>query len=101
VIESCVRDTCTRSTYRVVMLWPDPPSPEMTALGVRFAVASWDDANKVAAVLSALGAVAAVAGRRPGSSLRVRKSGKAAAEPDGRAVSGFAGKARWFPDPLR
>jgi membrane associated rhomboid family serine protease len=76
----------------------------VTALGVWFAVASWDDANRVAAVLSALGAVAAVgtaiwaasSSRRPGGSLRVRTTGRASAEPGGKAISGFSTNARSF-----
>lgn len=62
-----------------------------------FALAKWDDANKVAAVLSALGAVAAVgvavwAALRaaPGSSVRVSRTGKATAS-SGEANSGFRG----------
>ena len=69
----------------------------VAALGGWFAVARWDDANKVAAVLSALGAVAAIgvtvwaALRTPpsGSSLVVSDTGRAVAGPGGRAITGI------------
>jgi Kef-type K+ transport system membrane component KefB len=60
-----------------------------------FALAKWDDANKVATVLSALGAVAAVGvavwialRAAPGPSVRVSQTGRATAS-SGEANSGF------------
>ncbi len=73
----------------------------VAALGIWFAVARWDDANKVAAVVSALGAVAAVgvsvwaALRAPRSrtSLVVSDTGQAIAGSGGQAVTGVSGRA--------
>ncbi|MFF1614165.1 hypothetical protein ACFVYA_40915 [Amycolatopsis sp. NPDC058278] len=70
----------------------------VAGLGLWFALASWDDANKVAAISSALAAVAAVgvavwAAWRPqstGRSVRVSDTGKARGN---RAVTGVSGKA--------
>ncbi|NGY64105.1 hypothetical protein G7043_34810 [Lentzea sp. NEAU-D13] len=64
-----------------------------------FAIARWDDANKVAAFASALGAVAAVgvavwaALRTSGSGqVTVRRTGRAEARGGGSANSGVRGK---------
>jgi hypothetical protein len=73
----------------------------MAAMGVWFAVARWDNANKVATMASALGAVAAVgvavwaALRTPPSrtSLTVSDTGRATADSGGKAITGFSGKA--------
>lgn len=70
----------------------------VAGLGVWFSQAKWDDANKVAAVLSALGAVAAIgvaiwAALRTSSSgsVRVSRTGKATAS-GGAANTGFRGE---------
>lgn len=73
----------------------------VAAMGTWFALARWDDANKVAAVTSALAAVAAVgvaiwAALHTGSGadgprVRIRNSGDAVAGPDGSANSGVRG----------
>jgi hypothetical protein len=71
----------------------------VTALGGWFAVARWDDTNKVATVASALGAVAAVgvavwaALRTPSSrkSVMVSDTGRATATFRGRAITGASG----------
>ncbi|MFD9733570.1 hypothetical protein [Umezawaea sp. NPDC059074] len=65
-------------------------------LGVWFAVASWDSANKVAVIASALAAVAAVgvavwAGLRTGGRIVVSDTGDATAGPGGRANTGVRG----------
>ncbi|MFT7840726.1 hypothetical protein Q5530_31695 [Saccharothrix sp. BKS2] len=72
----------------------------VAGLGGWFAVARWDDANKVAAFASALGAVAAVgvalwAALRtlPDLQLDVRGTGLAQARGGGSANSGVRGKA--------
>ncbi|MDA3646836.1 hypothetical protein LZ318_40990 [Saccharopolyspora indica] len=73
----------------------------VAGLGGWFAVARWDDANKVAAFASALGAVAAVgvaiwAALRTsarGPSVRVRRTGRAEARGGGSANSGVRGGA--------
>lgn len=78
----------------------------VAGLGVWFAVAQWDQANKVATVASALGAVAAVGvalwtalrtspGRAGGpGAIRVSGTGRATATgPGSSAVSGVRGKA--------
>jgi hypothetical protein len=69
------------------------------ALGAWFAVARWDDANKVAAVASALGAVVAVgvavwAALRtaPGNAITVRRTGRAEARGGGSATTGVRGR---------
>ncbi|MFJ1758682.1 hypothetical protein ACIOD2_00090 [Amycolatopsis sp. NPDC088138] len=66
-----------------------------------FTIARWDDANKVAAAISALGAVAAIgvavwaAVRSPTSAttIRVSRTGAATAHGSGRANTGFRGNA--------
>src|SRR6266540_1214531 len=73
----------------------------VAALGVWFAIARWDDANKVATAASALGAVAAVgvavwaAVRAPQAknSVVVSETGRARADSGGKAITGFSGKA--------
>lgn len=73
----------------------------VAGLGVWLAMARWDDANKVAAIASALGAVAAVgvavwaAVRRPQSqkSLTVSDTGRAIANYGGTAITGVSGRA--------
>lgn len=68
----------------------------VAALGVWFAVARWEDANRIATVASALGAVAAVGiaiwmalrGSGTGRSIRVSRTGNAVAGPGGRANTG-------------
>lgn len=81
----------------------------VAALGGWFAVARWDDANKVAAILSALGAVAAVgvtvwaALRVPPSrkSLVVSDTGRAVAGSGGRAITGISGAPDGVDGPVR
>jgi hypothetical protein len=73
----------------------------VAGLGMWFAVARWDDANKIATMASALGAIAAVgvaiwaAMRSPLSdrSLTVSDTGKATADSGGKAITGVSGKA--------
>jgi hypothetical protein len=73
----------------------------VAGLGGWFAVARWDEANKVATMASALGAVAAVgvavwvALREPGprGSIRVSRTSRAAAGKGGRANTGVRGNA--------
>ncbi|MFI5589363.1 hypothetical protein ACIA5G_30215 [Amycolatopsis sp. NPDC051758] len=65
------------------------------------ALARWDDANKVATAVSALGAVAAVGvavwavirAPKAGRSMAVSDTGRATATSGGKAVTGFSGKA--------
>ncbi|XVS67809.1 hypothetical protein ACQPYE_17720 [Actinosynnema sp. CA-299493] len=72
----------------------------VAALGGWFALARWDDANKVAAIASALGAVAAVgvavwAALRTSAASRsvvVRRTGRAEARGGGAANSGVRGR---------
>ncbi|MEV1120999.1 hypothetical protein AB0I91_38600 [Actinosynnema sp. NPDC049800] len=74
----------------------------VAGLGVWFAVAEWADANKIAAVASALGAVAAVGvavwaalrGTNSGRSVVVSHTGDATAEEGADANTGIRGKAR-------
>lgn len=74
----------------------------VAALGGWFALARWDDANKVAAIASALGAVAAVgvavwAALRTstsGPSVIVRRTGRSEARGGGAANSGVRGRVR-------
>lgn len=69
----------------------------------------WDDANKVAVVVSALAAVAAVGvaiwaalpTASPGRDVRVSRTGRAKAGPGGRANSGVAGRTGSIPDGVR
>lgn len=71
----------------------------VAGLGVWFALARWEDANKVAAMASALGAIAAVgvavwaAVKAPGAggSVRLSDTGKATAGPGGSANTGVRG----------
>lgn len=72
----------------------------VAALGGFFAIAQWDDANRVATVSSALGAVAAVgvavwaATRTPnGRSIEVTGTGNATAGSRGTANTGLRGQA--------
>lgn len=73
----------------------------VAGLAAWFAVARWEDANKVATVASALGAVAAVgvaawaALRTPLArrSFTVTRTGRATAREGGRANTGISGKA--------
>jgi hypothetical protein len=73
------------------------------------AVARWEDANKVASVASALGAVAAVGvavwaalrTQPPCKSLTVSDTGVATADSGGQAVSGVSGKANRVDGPIR
>jgi hypothetical protein len=83
----------------------------VVVLGVVLVVLRWDDANKVAVVVSALAAVAAVGvgvwaawpagGGFSSSGWRVSRSGSAFAGPGGRAVSGAAGRRSSLPDDVR
>lgn len=74
----------------------------VSALGVWIAVVTWDEANKIAVVTSALAAVAAVGvavwaalrGARSTSSIDVSRTGDAVSTGGGRANTGFRGKAR-------
>lgn len=81
----------------------------VAALGVWFAIASWEDANKLAAVASALGTVAAVGVSvwaalrtpQPRESLTVSDTGHATADGGGRAVTGLSGQANRVDGPVR
>ena len=70
----------------------------VAGLGVWFAIARWEDANRVATVASALGALAAVgvavwaAVRGSGKTLTVSDTGRATAE-HGKAITGVSGHA--------
>jgi hypothetical protein len=71
----------------------------VAALGVVFLLLRWDDANKVAAVASALGAVAAIGvaiwaalPARPRVSVQVTRTGDARAVGTGRANTGVTGR---------
>ena len=72
----------------------------VAGLGTWFALSRWDDANRIATVASALGAVAAVgvavwaAVRAPSSqrSVTVSNTGNATAEGGGKAVTGVVGR---------
>lgn len=71
----------------------------VAGLGVTFVLLAWDQANRVATVASALGAVAAVGvaiwAALSGSmaSIRVSRTGQATARDGGTAVSGVLGPA--------
>jgi hypothetical protein len=73
----------------------------VAGLGAWFAIARWEDANKIATVASALGSLAAVGVaiwavvRKPGraNSITVKNTGKAEAGSGGDANSGLTGKA--------
>lgn len=73
----------------------------VAGLGVWLAIARWDDANKVATSVSALGAVAAVGvavwavkrAPKTGGSIVVSETGRARATSQGNAVSGVSGEA--------
>ncbi len=73
----------------------------VAGLGMWLTLARWDDANKVATSVSALGAVAAVGvavwavvrAPRSGGSIVVSESGRASATSEGSAVTGVSGKA--------
>jgi hypothetical protein len=77
----------------------------VAVLAVVLVVLRWDDANKVAVVVSALAAVAAVGvaiwaalpAVRPGGGIRVSRTGRATAGPGGRANTGVAGPAGSLP----
>ncbi|MGX7827879.1 hypothetical protein ACTG9Q_22605 [Actinokineospora sp. 24-640] len=78
----------------------------VAGLGGWFAVARWDQADRVAAIVSALGAVAAVgvavwaAVRAPqGASVRVSRTGDATAH-GGQANTGVSGEARHLAGPV-
>lgn len=72
----------------------------VAALGVWFAIVRWDDANKVATTISALGAVAAVGvavwaslrGPQADGVVTASDTGRAAAEGGGAAITGISGK---------
>ena len=73
----------------------------VAGLGAWFAIARWEDANRIATVASALGAVAAVgiaiwaALRTPArpNSINIKDTGKANADSGGHANTGLRGKA--------
>jgi hypothetical protein len=76
----------------------------VATLGVVFAVTQWDRVDRIATVVSALGAVAAVgvavwaalpAGR--GSSVRVSNTGKATAEGNAESTTGLSASAGSLP----
>lgn len=81
----------------------------VAGLGMWFVVARWDQANKVATAVSALGALAAVGvaiwsalrPAQPQRSLTVTDTGRATAEDGGRAVTGMSGRASRVDGPLR
>lgn len=81
----------------------------VAGLAVWFALAAWDQANRVATVTSALGAVAAVgvaiwaalhgnSGRR---SLTVADTGNATVGAGGRAITGVQGNSRAVSGPVQ
>jgi cytosine/uracil/thiamine/allantoin permease len=82
----------------------------VAGLGVWFAVAQWDQANRVATVASALGAVAAVgvavwaalrgSGADEAGSLRVSRSGTAIAGRGGTANTGVRASASTLRGPV-
>ena len=73
----------------------------VAGLGAWFAIARWEDANRIATVASALGALAAVgiaiwaALRRPDrtNSITIKDTGRANADSGGHANTGLEGKA--------
>jgi len=75
----------------------------VAGLGGVFALMSWDETSKIATVVSALAAVAAIGvavwtamphhGSPPVGAVRVSNTGRAAAHGDGTAVSGVRGPA--------
>lgn len=72
----------------------------VAGLAAAFAIIQWDQANKLATSISALGAVAAVgvavwaAVRQPATSIRVSNTGNAVAGSKGKAVSGLDSPAK-------
>ena len=70
-------------------------------LAVLLMAVRWDSANKIAVIVSALAAVAAVGvaiwaalpAVSPGKGMRVSRTGRAMAGPGGRANTGFSGPA--------
>jgi pyruvate/2-oxoacid:ferredoxin oxidoreductase beta subunit len=72
----------------------------VTALGVWFAVARWDSANRLATIVSALGAAAAVGvavwaalrAPQPRRSVVVSDTGPAVADSGGAAITGMSRK---------
>src|SRR5690242_15857359 len=78
----------------------------VAVLAILLVVFRWDSANKIAVVVSALAAVAAVGvaiwaalGAEPSSkSLRLSRTGRATAGSGGRANSGVSGPAGSLPD---
>jgi hypothetical protein len=81
----------------------------VAALAIVLVVLRWNDASKVAVVVSALAAVAAIGvgvwAALPSVSARggagVSQTGRATAGPGGRANSGISGPAGSLPDALR
>ena len=81
----------------------------VAALAVMLAVVRWDDANKVAVVISALAAVAAIgvgicaapAGASSGGGSRVSRTGRATAGRGGWANTGVSGPAGSLPAGVR
>ena len=71
----------------------------VAGLGTWFALSRWDDANRLATIASALGAVAAIGiaiwsalhGPSPQKSVTVKNTGKATAT-SGKAVTGVVGR---------
>jgi hypothetical protein len=71
----------------------------IAALSISFVTLRWEDANKIATCLSALAGVAAVGVAAwaawptlsTAKNIRVSRSGKAMAGPNGRANTGFSG----------
>ena len=79
----------------------------VAVLAVLLVVMRWDSANKIAVVVSALAAVAAVGvaiwAALPavsGKGVRVSRTGRATAGPGGRANSGVSGPAGSLPDDM-
>jgi hypothetical protein len=81
----------------------------VAVLAVVFVVLRWDAANKIAVLMTALAAVAAVGvalwaglpGVKSGGRVRVSRTGRAIAGPGGRANSGISGPADSLPDDLQ
>src|SRR5215831_6835860 len=81
----------------------------VAALAVMLAVVRWDDANKVAVVISALAAVAAIGvgicaapqAASSGGGIRVSRTGRARAGRGGRANTGYQGQRGLLPDAVR
>ncbi len=76
----------------------------VAGLGALFAVSEWDRASRIATLVSALAAVAAVGvavwAALPGAAamIRVTNTGSAAARAGGKAISGLAGPTTGLPD---